>query len=224
MRQEKRSGGIMQRKLTHGTAAIMSLALLLSGCATSPQDCQLNQTTTGALVGAGVGGAIGGIAAAASGLRSGAAFGVAAGALLVGAAVGAAIGHHNDQVCHQMALQQALDQAMAANAAWHAREMQQQEAQQQAYAAQAAPHSQHTPVAAPHRAMSTPTQQPEYMSVAWANKMTNTTGAITPLSSVTTQASDQVCMEFNDTEMVDGQSKAVTGKACRGPDGKWNPV
>jgi surface antigen len=217
----------MRRQALRGAAFAVSMTVLVSGCAVTPQDCQLNQTATGALVGAGVGGVLGGIAAAASGMHSGAGLGVALGAALVGAAIGAAVGHHNDEVCHQMALQQALDQAIAANAAWQAREEQRQadEAASAAAAeAQAHPAPHAHAAATPAEPVATAPRQPEYMSVAWANKMTNTTGSITPLNSVTAPASDQVCMEFADTTTVSGETKNVTGKACRSSDGKWNLV
>ncbi len=218
----------MARRLFRQTALAVSLTTLLGSCAVSPQDCQLNQTASGALIGAGIGAAAGGIAAAASGMHTGAALGIAAGAALVGAAVGAAIGHHNDQVCHQMAVQQALDQAMAANAAWQAQQAQ-READEAQYAAQRWQQQSHAQASmATHRQAAVkapaPASEPEYMTVAWANKMTNTSGAITPLNSITAPASDQVCMEFDDTQTVDGQTKSVPGKACRGPDGKWTPM
>ena len=216
----------MQRELIRRTALVASMSVVLGSCAVSPQDCQFNQTATGALVGAGVGAAAGGIAAAASGMHTGAGLGIAAGAALAGAAIGAAIGHHNDQVCHQMAIQQALNQAMAANAVWQARESQRQADEAQFTATEQRQQQAHAQVSTTtHRqaAGRAPQPKPEYMTVAWANKMTNTTGAITPLSSVTAPASDQVCMEFNDAQTVDGQTKAVTGKACRGADGKWTP-
>ena len=215
----------MRRKILRSTAVVVSVCLLSGGCAVTPQDCQMNQTTKGVLIGAGVGAAVGGIAAAASGLRSGAALGIAAGAVLVGAAIGAAIGHHNDQVCHQMALQKALDDAMAANAAWQAREAERQAAE--AAAQEARQRSRRSAAAiASARPMRTSTNdaKPEYTTVAWANKMTNTAGEITPISTVTTAATDQVCMEFEDTTVVNGETKNATGKACRGADGKWNPA
>lgn len=217
----------MKGKLFRGATVAVCMSLAVGGCAMTPQDCRLNQTATGALVGAAAGGALGGIAAGLSGVRSGAALAIVAGAVLVGAAIGAVVGHHNDQVCHQMALQQALDQAVAANAEWQAREAQRQQEDEEAKAA--AERAQHQPA---HRTTSaaaspptpvTPTK-PVYMTVEWANRMTNTTGAITPLNSITVPAVDQACMEFSDTQIVGGETKIVNGKACRGSDGKWNPI
>jgi surface antigen len=214
----------MRATMFRGMAFAICMSIVAGGCAVTPQDCQLNQTTTGALVGAGLGGALGGIAAAASGMRSGAGLAVAAGAMLIGAAIGAAVGHHNDEVCHQMALQQALDQAMVANAEWQAQEAQREQDAAKMAAAQAQRHQ------APHAALAVqvhtpaPPVEPEYMSVAWANMMTNTTGAITPLNSITAPAADQVCMEFADSQVVNGVAKTVRGKACHSSDGKWNPI
>jgi surface antigen len=222
-------GNKMQGNIFRGTAFAVSMSLLIGGCAVTPQDCQVNQTAKGALIGAGIGAAVGGIAAAASGLRSGAALGIAAGALLLGAAIGAAVGHHNDAVCHQMALQQALDDAMAANAAWQAREAERQQEESAAAAAQEAAQQQSShraPAIASTRPVqpSSPGPKPEYMTVGWANKMTNTQGEITPINTVAATTTDQVCMEFEDTTAVNGETKSATGKACRSADGKWNPV
>ncbi|MBV9250365.1 MAG: hypothetical protein JO227_14110 [Acetobacteraceae bacterium] len=207
----------MKQKRVYRAAAAMSMVLLLGSCATSPQDCQVNQTSRGALIGAGVGGALGGIGALAGGARAGTGVAIAAGSALVGAAIGAAVGHHNDQVCHQIAIQRALDQAVAANAALQRREAQRRQAQMAAAAAQ-------TEQPAPRPVVHRTSSKPEYQSVAWANSVTKNSGAITPIGSATEAANNQVCMEFNDTQTVDGQTKVVTGRACRGPDGEWKQV
>jgi surface antigen len=207
----------MKQKRVYHAAGALSLVLLAGSCASTAQDCALNQTATGALIGAGVGGALGGIGAAAGGARTGTGFAIAAGSALVGSAIGAAIGHHNDQVCHQMAMQRALDQAIALNAALERREAQRQQSQ---IALLQTPH----PARQAVRPVVQNRPKAEYESVAWANSVSNNRGAITPVGSVTEAADNQACMEFNDTQQVNGQTKVVTGKACRGPDGQWKQV
>lgn len=64
------------------------------------------------------------------------------------------------------------------------------------------------------------------MTVSWADKMTNNSGAITPLADVSdaNSADKQVCMTFSDTQNINGQTKTVLGKACRAANGDWQPV
>jgi surface antigen len=164
---------------------------------------------------------LGAIGAAAGGANTGTGLAIAAGAALAGAAIGAAIGHHQDQVCHQLALQKALDQAMLANAAW-----QQNAAGSRGSASRNG--NQTTATAGSRKPASrpkgTPAPQPEYQTVAWANKQSNASGAITPVTTLADTSSDQVCMLFNDQQTSNGQTHVVPGKACRGPDGEWKPV
>ncbi|MDE2165928.1 MAG: hypothetical protein KGJ66_06285 [Alphaproteobacteria bacterium] len=218
------------------------VAALLSNCSasggagggswfapTSAADCQLNQstTTTGALIGAGAGAVAGGLAAGLSGQNGGAAAAIVVGAAAIGALVGTIVAHEHDKACHQLALQQALDLAMAQND-----ELQrQQEANQQAAEQQAVQEttrqlneSQKTSAAQTSQGSSGPGTTPEYMTVAWADKMTNNSGAITPIANISDASSKQVCMTFDDTQTIDGQTKTVTGKACRGPKGDWQPI
>lgn len=208
----------MKRKMVAYTAAGVSLALLLGSCATTPQDCAVNQAARGAAIGAIAGGTIGGVGAALAGARSGTGLAIAAGVAVLGAAIGAAVGHHNDEVCHQMAIQQALDQAMAENQQAAVR----QEHERVAYR-HTARHSRVPTRRAVHHAVAR-SAVPEYQTVAWANSMTDTQGAITPIDSVAGPGSDHSCMTFDDTQTVDGQTKTVVGKACRGSDGQWKPV
>jgi surface antigen len=211
----------MSRRWVGRVAAAMSVTVLLGSCAPTPESCRLNQTATGALVGAGVGAALGGIGAALGGARAGTGLAIAAGGALVGGVIGASIGNHNDMVCHQMAIRQALDAAVAQNMAY-----QQQLAERQAALAQARNAPPPGSTSAPQVARKPPPPPPpaEYQTVAWADKMTNNSGTITPLSNATAPAGAQQCMTFSDTQTINGQSKVVVGKACKGSDGDWHPV
>ena len=210
----------MTWRLIGRSVLALSLAATLGSCGTpTAADCQLNQTASGALIGAGIGGALGAIGAAAGGANSGTGLAIAAGAAIAGAAIGAIIGEHQDEVCHQLALNQALDQAMAANAAW-----QTHEAERGAAAKKAAMYKKKMKPVARAKAVAAAPPRSEYKTVAWANKMTNDGGAITPLSSIAETASNQVCMSFDDQQTSNGQTHVVTGKACRGPNGEWKPV
>jgi surface antigen len=184
---------------------LVPVAIVMGGCAApTPESCQMNYTKTGAVVGALSGAAIGaGIAALAN--ASGGGIGLAAvGGALVGAMVGAIAGQQQDKACREMALKMALDQAVALNA------------------------SQPPPAPARGTAAAAPSQAaapaPAYQSVAWANKMTNNSGTITPLGMAADAPADQVCMTYADQQTVNGQVQTVTGKACRQPDGEWKPV
>lgn len=221
----------MKNKFLIRSVAGIAIAAMLSNCsgngpfaAATPENCQINQTTTGsgALIGAGVGAVAGGLAAGLSGQNGGGAAAIVLGAAAVGALVGVIVAHEHDKACHQLALQQALDLAMARND-----ELQQeqdsaaQQAAEQQAAAQAVNSQQR---AKPSPAAPQSASKPEYMTVAWADKMTNNSGAITPIADISDSSSKQVCMTFDDTQTVDGQTKTVVGKACRGANGDWQPM
>jgi surface antigen len=181
-------------------------AVMASGCAQpTPESCKLNYTQTGLVAGALGGAAAGGIIAAATHASGGGVAAIVVGGALLGAAIGGIAGQAQDKACHDMALKQALDQAVAANAA-----------REQAAAAASRP--QRSAARAPAAAA------PEYQSVAWANQMTNKTGAITPLATVPDAGSDQVCMTYADQQVVNGQAQTVTGKACKASNGEWKTV
>lgn len=232
----------MIKKIAFRTAALLVSGTLLSSCAATPENCQLGQntTTTSAVFGAGAGLALGGLAAGLSGQRGGAAAGIVVGAAVIGAAIGVAIAHAHDEACHQLALKQALDLAQAENARVQQEAAARQEAQQAAQAEEAEREAKQAeqvktkgrkakvpsvPPSAPEVAPE-PAPKPEYMTVTWADKMTNDSGAITPLADVTDASAPdkQVCMSFSDTQNINGQSKTVLGKACRAPNGDWHPV
>jgi surface antigen len=188
---------------------LVPVAIVMGGCAApTPESCQTNYTKTGAVVGALGGAALGaGIAALAN--ASGGGIGLAAvGGALVGAMVGAIAGQQQDKACREMALKMALDQAVALNAS----RPPPAPARGETASASATASS---PAAAP---------APAYQSVAWANKMTNNSGTITPLGMAADAPADQVCMTYADQQTVNGQVQTVTGKACRQPDGEWKPV
>lgn len=196
---------MMGRVMKAMVAAIAALGL--ASCAEpTPESCRINYTTTGAAVGM-LAGAAAGTAIAAIAGASGAGFaGAALGGALLGAAIGAIAGAQQDKACHELARRQALDQAIALN----------EERQRQQQAAAAAQRS--AAVARP-AAQQAPSAQ--YQSVAWANQMTSNSGTITPLAVIPDSPKDQVCMTYADQQVVNGQPRTVTGKACRGSDGQW---
>jgi surface antigen len=198
----------MISKLIAGVIVLPLAVVMVSGCAQpTPESCKLNHTKTGVLVGAVGGAAIGTAIAAASNATGGGFAAAAIGGAVLGAVIGGIAGQQQDKACHDMALKQALDQAIAAN-----------QAREQAAAAAAA--SRQRAARAPAAAAAAP----EYQSVAWANQMTNKTGMITPLATVSDAAKDQVCMTYADQQVVNGQTQTVTGKACRADNGEWKPV
>lgn len=192
-------------------AVVLPMALtMIGGCqAPTPESCSTNYTATGALVGAAAGAAAGiGIAAIANATGQG--FGLAAlGGAVIGAAAGAIIGHQQDKACRAMALKQALDKA--------AEEARQRRAAEAAVAAAAPSRSTARPAAAA-------AQPAPYQTVAWANRMTNNSGSITPLGLVEEAPADAICMTYVDQQIISGKAESVTGKACRGPDGEWKPM
>lgn len=225
----------MKNKFLFRSVAGIVIAAMLSNCsgrgpfaAATPESCQINQTTTGsgALIGAGVGAVAGGLAAGLSSQRGAAAAGIVVGAAVVGALVGAVIAHEHDKACHQLALQQALDLAMARNDELQQEQeaAAQQAAEHQAAAQAANPQQRSKPSPAAAQNASEQSSKPEYMTVAWADKMTNNSGAITPIANISDSSSKQVCMTFDDTQVVNGQTKTVVGKACRGANGDWQPM
>lgn len=224
-------------KLVARTVIVAMMATTLSNCAATPENCRVEQDTTGQgiMIGAGVGVAAGGIAALAAHQRNGNAAAIMVGAALVGGLVGAIVAHERDRACHELALRQALDQAVAQNAMLQRereeaeRKAAEEEAQQRAKAlrpegqnpSEAAPAAVVTPVS---HTPPEPAKKPEYMSVAWANRVTGHSGTITPLADVSDANAKEVCITFKDDQTVDGQTKTVIGKACRGSDGDWKPA
>jgi surface antigen len=201
-------------------ATLVPLVIVMGGCATAPptpESCTMNYTATGAVVGAAAGAALGiGIAAIANATGQG--FGMAAiGGALIGGIAGAIAGQQQDKACHAMALKQALD-----DAAEVARARRAGTADRPAPAPAAAP----APAQAQAvKAAPTATAQPAaYQTVAWANRMTNNSGSITPLGPVEEAPAEAVCMTYVDQQVVRGKTESVTGKACRGPDGEWKPM
>ena len=95
--------------------ATASAALAVGSCATTPENCRLNYTATGAVVGAAAGAGVGAAIAASSGASGGGIAAATAGGAVVGGLLGAVAGRQQDQACRQMALNQALNQAMAVN-------------------------------------------------------------------------------------------------------------
>jgi surface antigen len=196
-----------------GAAIVLPSAIAMGGCATgpvTPETCTMNYTATGAMVGAAAGAAAG-VAIAAIANAAGSVFGVAAlGGALIGGIAGAIIGNQRDKACHDMALKMALDQA----AAEVARERQAAADAASARASQTAAASRRAPAAEPAA----------YQTVAWANRMTNNSGSITPLGVAADTPTDAICLTYVDQQIVGGKSESVTSKACRAPDGEWKPV
>jgi len=221
----------MRKELVTRAAMVALTTTLAGSCAVTPESCQLNQTATGALIGAGLGAAAGGLAAGLSHQHGGSAAAVVVGAAALGAAVGAIVGQERDKACRQMALRKALDLAVARDAEQRQRLAEQQAAAQQAQqqaAAESPPATKKPTRSSTKEAVATPPAPPppppEYMTVAWADKMTNNSGAITPIASVSGTTSNQICMSFNDTQTIEGKTQTVVGKACRGNDGDWHPL
>src|SRR5262249_8307815 len=127
--------------------------------------------------------------------------------------------------CHQVALREALNRANAENERLRREQEADRKAAEEA-ALRARDTSQEAAVAQP--VVQTmppppkPRRAPEYMSIGWANEMTKNSGVITPLADAST--AKEVCMTFSDMQTVNGQSKTVYGKACRGSDGDWHPT
>jgi surface antigen len=226
-----------KKKLVAQTAIVAMLAMLLNNCAATPESCRVEQDTTGRgiLIGAVGGAAAGGLAAALGHQNNSKAAVIVVGAALVGAFVGSVIAHERDKACHELALKQALNQAIAQNI-----ELQRlrDEAERKAAEdeAQRRTATQMSGNSTPRRSTSTqsvtpvshtpttpPPEKPEYMTVAWANQVTRNSGTIKPLEQVSDANAKEVCMTFADTQTVDGQTKTVVGKACRGSDGDWRP-
>ncbi len=235
----------MRKTAVTRAIACVLIAGLLTSCAASarrwaeenPQNCQINQNTTGASVAIGAlgGAAVGGLAAGLSGQHGGNAAAIVLGAAAVGAIVGAVVAHERDEACHQLALQQALDLAIAQNDELQRQQAAARQAAEQEAARQAAeqetvsqgtqqPQNTSEPMAASGSPQSsTPENTPEYQTVSWADRMTNNYGAITPIANIADASNKQVCMTFQDTQTINGQSKTVLGKACRGSNGDWQP-
>lgn len=196
---------------TVSAAAIVTVAAL-SGCATTPENCRLNYTATGAAVGAAAGAGIGAGIAAATGARGGGIAAAAAGGAVIGGLAGAMAGRQQDQACRQMALNQALTQAAALNEArgYRRSSTSSSSGSRSSGATQSRPA---TPSGPP----------PRYQSVEWANEATASRGRIQPLAPVDGPG-DQVCMTYYDQQSGGGSNQATTGKACRGSDGQWKPA
>jgi surface antigen len=190
-----------------GVAALVPLAVVVGSCAEpTPESCKLNYTATGAAVGAVSGAAMGAAIAALAHASGGGVAAAALGGALVGTMIGVIAGQQQDKACHDLALRQALDRAVALNATTDP--------------PVPTSSSRSTAVAVPARSSS----EPQYQSVAWANQMTKNSGNITPIGKVTTTGDDQVCMTYADQQIVNGETKTVTGKACRRTDGEWIPT
>lgn len=165
-------------KLLGSAAIAMLAAMAVSGCASTPENCSIDNTGQGALLGAGVGAAVGGVAGAIfGGDAKGVAIGAGSGAV-VGALAGTAIGSQQDRACRQYALNQAMDRAASRS--------------------QAQPRE---TASAPSR----PVQQ-KYEAVSWSNRATNQGGTIEPMGAVTTGAGGQECMAYKDTRAGGGTS------------------
>ncbi len=60
-------------------------------------------------------------------------------------------------------------------------------------------------------------------SAAWSNPDTGHSGIVTPTKTYVA-ANGEVCREFTQTVIVDGQEESVTDTACRQDDGTWQIV
>jgi surface antigen len=203
-----------------GVAAIIPLAITMSGCAApSPESCRIDRTGTTIAAGV-IGGAVlaAGIAAVAHS-NSGAVAAIGLAGALVGGVVGAIVAHERDKACHDLALKEALDQAVAVNEGIQSRTP--------AIASESpvTPEAQDKVDTKPAAVVIPQTTEPlKYQTVAWANSMTNHAGSITPLVAATDSPKDQVCMTYADQQLVDGKMQTLTGKACRASDGKWKTM
>lgn len=186
-------------------AMTLSAAMAVGSCATTPENCRLNYTATGAAVGAVAGAGAGAAIAASSGASGGAIAAATAGGAVVGGLIGAVAGRQQDQACRQMALNRALNQAAAVNESRGYRPRPSSGGSSQS------------------RASAPSGPAPRYQSVEWANEATSNTGKIQPLAPAEGPG-DQVCMTYYDQQSTSGATQATTGKACRGSDGQWRPT
>lgn len=183
----------------------LSAAVAVGSCATTPENCRLNYTATGAAVGAVAGAGVGAAIAASSGASGGGIAAATAGGAVVGGLIGAVAGRQQDQACRQMALNQALNQAAAVNESRGYRPRPSSGGSSQS------------------RASAPSGPAPRYQSVEWANEATSNSGRIQPLAPAEGPG-DQVCMTYYDQQSSSGATQATTGKACRGSDGQWRPT
>ena len=64
---------------------------------------------------------------------------------------------------------------------------------------------------------------PVGQTVAWSNPDSGHSGTVTPVREGK-DAQGNTCREYHSTVNVDGKDEAVTGTACRQPDGSWSVV
>ncbi len=58
-------------------------------------------------------------------------------------------------------------------------------------------------------------------TVTWSNPNTGHSGTITPIREGRQASTGNLCRQFKQTVIVDGQSQSATSTACRNSDGTW---
>lgn len=71
-----------------------------------------------------------------------------------------------------------------------------------------------------NRAYSAPINQP----ISWSNPESGHSGTVTPVREGRQASTGNLCREYKQTIVVDGQAETAYGRACQNADGSWQLV